>query len=170
MISAAYNQKTERRENNPRKPSSRGNSSVFSASQPIPNKTYTTTTPRRRGSPAGVFPVPMRGKAPACVVADQLFGARRLFIVTWIALQGGEIVSVQRAAIKHAIAGSDCEPATLLALHGEGGWQWFSHELNLGGTERKRQRRCHKVSGHGARRAARVEGAQQTALPTPPAT
>ena len=66
------------------------------------------------------------------------------FIVTWIALQGGEIVSVQLTAIEHAIAGSDRKPATLLALHGEGGWQWLSHPPNLGGTGRKRQQCCHE--------------------------
>jgi hypothetical protein len=64
------------------------------------------------------------------------------FIVTWIALQGGEIVSVQHTAIKHVIARSDRKPATLLALHGEGGRQWLSHLLNLGGTGRKRQQGC----------------------------
>ena len=47
MISEAFNLKTEQAANNPGKPSSRKNPSNFSASQPIPNKNYTTATLRR---------------------------------------------------------------------------------------------------------------------------
>jgi hypothetical protein len=43
------------------------------------------------------------------------------FIVTWIALQGGEIGSVQLTVIKRVITGRDREPAALHALHGEYG-------------------------------------------------
>ena len=47
-----------------------------------------------RGAPrAGAFPVHPRGRAPARIAADQLFGAGD-FHRYLIALQGGEIVSV----------------------------------------------------------------------------